>query len=74
MNIKQCCCNSCGRKLKYQNGILQEDVLSVKKEWGYFSNKDMEFHEFVICEDCYDKLVAGFVKDVNKAEKMSSLI
>lgn len=74
MENKQCYCNACGRQLKYQNGILQEDVLSVKKEWGYFSNKDMDIHEFVICEDCYDKLVSGFVKDVNKVEQMSSLI
>ena len=60
----ECYCSSCGRKLKSENGILQEDALFVKKNWGYFSRKDLETHEFVLCEDCYDAMVARFAKPV----------
>jgi ribosomal-protein-alanine N-acetyltransferase len=58
-------CNACGRKLEVEQGILREDALIVKKNWGYFSRKDLEMHEFVLCEDCYDRLAAGFKKPVS---------
>lgn len=53
-------CNCCGNKIKREQELLKEDVLFVSKEWGYFSRKDMERHQFVVCEDCYDKWVSGF--------------
>lgn len=55
-------CNVCGRELKCgsENGILMEDAFFAKKEWGYFSNKDMVRHSFLICEACYDDMVSGF--------------
>ena len=47
-------CNQCGRALHMEHGILKEDALLIKKEWGYFSEKDLEVHELVLCEECYD--------------------
>ncbi len=66
-------CHSCGRRIAQEHGILQEDVLTVKKDWGYFSKKDLQVHEFVICEDCYDKMIAGFAKPVEISEKKEAL-
>lgn len=66
-------CHACGRELAEKNGILQEDALVVKKEWGYFSNKDLEIHEFTLCEHCYDTWTAGFVKPVHSYEKKEVL-
>lgn len=58
MEIKRC--NCCGKEIKEEQGILREDVLTIVKDWGYFSEKDMERHQLVICEACYDKWVSGF--------------
>lgn len=64
MKNKKCFCNSCGKQLNYKKGTLQEDALFIKKEWGYFSNKDLEIHEFAVCESCYDNIVSGFAKNI----------
>jgi hypothetical protein len=58
--MEQIQCNQCGKVIVYGEGTNQEDFLTVKKEWGYFSRKDLELHEFHLCEDCYDKLVQHF--------------
>ena len=52
--IEKYICNRCGKE------ILEADVLSVDKRWGYFSNKDNEVHHFDLCEACYDELVSTF--------------
>lgn len=57
-------CNCCGKKIRQENNILLEDVLCVKKSWGYFSEKDGSVHEFDLCEGCYDRLVKQFVLPV----------
>jgi len=62
-------CNSCGKTIVFENGIMKEDVLEVVKEWGYFSGKDYEIHRFNLCEQCYDRLVSSFVIPVNIEEK-----
>jgi ribosomal-protein-alanine N-acetyltransferase len=62
------CCNSCGRILE-DDGNIREDALFVKKSWGYFSRKDLEIHEFILCEDCYDCITAGFQIPVSVSEK-----
>lgn len=54
-------CNACGKMLKMEHGILLEDAFEAKKQWGYFSRKDRKLHAFVICEDCYDKMIQSFV-------------
>jgi hypothetical protein len=53
-------CNSCGKKLKMENGILKEDAFEAVKEWGYFSDWDTQVHRFNFCEECYKKITAGF--------------
>lgn len=73
MSDKDICCNACGRKLRIRNGILQEDALVVKKSWGYFSQKDLEVHEFVLCEACYDHMTSSFKKPVSVGEKKEVL-
>lgn len=53
-------CNCCGRNLVVANGIVREGVVHICAEWDYFSEKDGENHKFDICEECYDRLLAGF--------------
>lgn len=53
-------CNKCGKEILVENGIAKEDVISVEKRWGYFSEKDNEVHSFDLCEACYDELVSTF--------------
>ncbi len=66
-------CNVCGKEVKRENGFIKEDFLAVTKEWGYFSNKDIELHSFQICEDCYDKWIATFAIPITK-KKVSEVI
>ncbi len=69
-------CNCCGRELRTENGILVEDAFVASKEWGYFSEKDREVHEFylqvhsfVLCEECCDKIAQSFRIPVTVTEK-----
>lgn len=66
-------CNICGREIKKENGIYKEDFLAVTKEWGYFSEKDIEMHSFRICESCYDEWISGFMIPVIK-NKISEVV
>ena len=66
-------CNGCGRKLSMKKGILQEDALIVEKEWGYFSHKDLDVHEIVFCEECYDNWVSGWKIPVRIKQKTEVL-
>ncbi len=64
-------CNSCGKVLKVENGILLEDAFEATKEWGYFSERDTEVHHFNLCEECYNQLISQFkipVEIRNKSE------
>lgn len=67
------CCNSCGKVLRVENGILLEDAFEATKEWGYFSERDMEVHQFNLCEDCYNKLIAQFKIPVEVKAKLEVL-
>lgn len=49
------------KKLKMQHDVLLEDAFEAKKQWGFFSKKDMKLHSFVLCEECYDRITAQFV-------------
>lgn len=53
-------CNCCGKSMKIQNGMLLEGICSVNTTWGYFSGKDLEKHEFDLCEECYDRITSSF--------------
>lgn len=61
-------CNLCGRSMKEK-----EDFFKGEKEWGYFSGKDLECHEFFLCEHCYDELVKKFKIPVSVKEKKEVL-
>ncbi len=62
-------CNCCGQVIGVvtPSGIC-EDYLSVSKEWGYFSSKDLTEHRFNICEACYDKWISTFKIPVEEFE------
>lgn len=66
-------CNSCGKSIKVEKGILMEDAFEATKEWGYFSHRDMEVHHFNLCEDCYDKLISEFKIPVEVKKKLEVL-
>lgn len=66
-------CNLCGKELKVINGILMEDAFEATKEWGYFSERDMEVHHFNLCEECYNKLISEFQIPVEIRKKLEVL-
>ena len=61
-------CNVCGQLLNNKT-----DYIEVKKEWGYFSSKDTQIHEFKICERCYDRIVKQFEISPKVTEKSEIL-
>ncbi len=58
-------CNKCGKEIMMEKGMYFQDVLSVEKRWGYFSEKDNEIHLFDICESCYDEWIETFLIPVD---------
>lgn len=66
-------CNKCGRKMKIVNGILHEDGLFVVKDWGYFSEKDLQIHKFNLCEACYDNMIRDFAVPIEVSQKEAAL-
>ena len=54
-------CNKCGKEILIEKLIYHQDVLTVEKRWGYFSEKDNEVHTFDICEACYDEWTSTFL-------------
>ncbi len=67
------CCNSCGKMITIENGIMKEDAFEATKEWGYFSKRDMEVHHFNLCEECYDQITAQFKIPVKVNKKLEVL-
>lgn len=47
-------CNMCGKEILMENDLPKEDYVYIRKDWGYFSQKDGETHEIILCEKCYD--------------------
>lgn len=64
--VEKIICNKCGKEIVVKSGMTEEDVLSIQKRWGYFSNKDNEMHEFDLCEECYDQWIATFTIPVEQ--------
>ena len=64
-DVTKIICNKCGREIIVHKGVPQEDVLSVSKRWGYFSDKDNQIDEFDLCEACYDEFVQSFKIKIN---------
>ena len=61
-------CNRCKKELKVEKGIVKEGCFRAKAEFGYFSKKDGMQHFFDLCEECYDKMIAGFAIPVEETE------
>ena len=57
---KKIICNCCGKAICIEENLATKDYLYVKKEWGYFSNKDGIVQEFRLCEACYDRWIKSF--------------
>lgn len=67
--LQEVICNQCGKKLRVEKGILMEGILEVRQNFGYFSGKDGLTQEFDLCEECYDRLIDGFVIPVTQQEE-----
>lgn len=66
-------CNRCKKELMVENGILMEGCFCAEHRFGYFSKKDGIKHSFDLCEECYDKMTAGFAIPV-EAEEVKELL
>ncbi len=66
-------CNSCGKRIETIENSKREDYLFIKKEWGYFSNKDGQIHSIFLCESCYDTWTEQFKIPV-KVEEQNELL
>ncbi len=53
-------CNQCKKELKVEKGYIKEGCFAADFCFGYFSKKDGIRHRFDLCEDCYNKMIAGF--------------
>ncbi|MCT4597339.1 MAG: hypothetical protein N4A50_05620 [Vallitalea sp.] len=62
-------CNKCGKLIYNEETNSKVDYINITKEWGYFSNKDMQVHSFDLCEKCYDSLIATFKHEPTKIKK-----
>lgn len=56
--IAEIICNQCGNEI--ERNVPEPVVLHVNHRWGYGSKFDMENHQFDLCEECYEKFIAGF--------------
>ncbi len=62
-------CNCCGRRICGEEQEIRASFLTIRKEWGYFSDrKDGQIHSMDICEACYDMLVESFTIPPEKEE------
>lgn len=50
----------CGREIEFRKNIQVEEVLSVRKQWGYFSGQDGIQYEFDLCEACCSEMMKQF--------------
>lgn len=66
--LKSVICNCCGRELNMNGCHVSEGVLRVRKDWGFFSEKDLKRHEFDLCEKCYDNMIETFQIPVMESE------
>ena len=67
--LKEIICNRCGKRIKVNHGIAEEEVFHVEKRWGYFSKRDMKRDCFDLCEKCYDEMVQEFAVPVQTKEE-----
>jgi len=58
------CGMSCAKDLEHDNC---HEWATLSATWGFFSNKDQEYHECHLCESCYDR-VRGFIEEQLKGK------
>lgn len=61
-------CNQCKKELKVENGIVKEGCFQGEAQFGYFSKKDGRKYSFDLCEDCFDKMLKGFLIPAEETE------
>lgn len=69
--LVQVVCNQCKKELKLENGYIKEGCFTADFCFGYFSARDGMRHKFDLCEDCYNRMIAGFkipVEEVSENE------
>lgn len=67
--LAEAVCNCCGRKLLVENGFLKEECVHITHDFGFFGKRDGTSHAFDLCEECYEKLIAGFTVPVETCER-----
>lgn len=67
--LDEAVCNCCGKKLLVENGFLQEECIHVSHDFGFFGKRDGISHAFDLCEECYEKIIAGFSVPVEMYER-----
>lgn len=72
-NLTEVICNGCGKAFKLGNGYLKEECICVNHVFGYFSKKDGCRHQFDLCENCYDKIIAQFQVPVTEGREKEFL-
>lgn len=65
-------CTRCGRKLQ-TDGLHREEYIEITKTWGYFSKKDGQKHHLILCESCYDEIIAPFMERIEVKEEIELL-
>ena len=63
--LERVICNMCGNEVKHIDNVC----FSADMTFGYFSRKDGIRHHFDLCEDCYDRVIAGFRIPVEEWEE-----
>lgn len=71
--IKTVVCNSCGKKIVVEGGIVREGMIAVDHTWDFFSEKDGEVHRMDLCENCYDDIISQFIIAVDIEEQVELL-
>lgn len=67
--LEQVVCNQCKKELRVEKGYLKEGCFAADFCFGYFSKRDGIRHRFDLCEDCYNKMVAGFQIPVEEVQE-----
>ena len=59
-------CNCCGKEILVEKEIVKEGVFYGRICWGYFSKCDGLEDSFELCEECYDKMIEGFLLPIER--------
>lgn len=53
-------CNCCGKAMQRQGDMYTEEFVHIKKDWGYFSDRDGITQEADVCETCIQTWMDSF--------------